>query len=43
MSKERVRLILFLMVVLGGVFWSLSPAVTAAWLDDIIDESSALV
>lgn len=43
MSKERVRLILFLLVVMGGVSWALWPAITGPRLDDMIDESSALV
>ena len=44
MSKERFRLILFLIVVLGGVWWvAFRPAIVGPRLDEVIDESSAMV
>lgn len=42
MSKERVRLIIFLLAILGAVWWYMSPAITGPRLPDAVDESSGL-
>ena len=43
MSKERRRLIIVMVIILGWVWWALTPNITGPRLADVIDESSALV